>query len=188
MFEIKELDVKRAVGRLGSEEVYLDTVKTYYDTVEKTAGDIERYWEEKNITNLTTKVHAIKSTSRIIGAMELGALAEALEEAGRREDETFLSENIQTLLTEYRRLGKDLEPLAAGDDSSDGKRAIDMDELNGIYDKLKTALQNSDYSVMEDLAEYLEESAVPEGEEDRVKEIVRAISDFDYDDVLSYVK
>ncbi len=188
MYQIEGLDVDGAVGRLGSEEIYLETAKTYQETVDKTASDIEKYWEEKNIPNLTTKVHAIKSTSRIIGAMELGDFAEVMEDAGRNNDESFLSKNIQTLLNDYRKLGKDLESLTLEQSSSDNARQLSIEELQGIYEQLRKTVDNADYNVMDELAEALSNCNVPESEAGRVKEIVRAISDFDYDDVLSYVK
>ncbi|WP_051688720.1 response regulator [Butyrivibrio sp. AE2032] len=188
MYQIEGLDVDGAVGRLGSEEIYLETAKTYQETVDKTASDIEKYWEKKNIPNLTTKVHAIKSTSRIIGAMELGDFAEVMEDAGRNNDESFLSKNIQTLLNDYRKLGKNLESLTLEQSSSDNARQLSIEELQGIYEQLRKAVDNADYNVMDELAEALSNCNVPESEAGRVKEIVRAISDFDYDDVLSYVK
>ncbi len=70
MYSVTGLNVEEGIRKLGDDAIYIDTAKTYQETVESTAAAIEDYWEKRDITNVTTKVHAIKSTSRLIGALE----------------------------------------------------------------------------------------------------------------------
>ena len=54
-------------------------------------------WRVRDISNTTVKVHALKSTSRAIGAESLGSLAEKLELAGKSGDEAFLDAELAGL-------------------------------------------------------------------------------------------
>lgn len=64
-----------------------------------------------DIQNATIKIHALKSSSRIIGALDLGELAEELEAAGNENNTEKLDERIDELLLRYRKIGEALSPL-----------------------------------------------------------------------------
>ena len=84
---------------------------TYRGSVEKKAEEIEKYWAERDIKNTTIKVHALKSSSQAIGALELGEMAARLEKAGNSGDTEALDRELGELISRYRQLARDLEPL-----------------------------------------------------------------------------
>ncbi|MBQ6575672.1 MAG: response regulator [Lachnospiraceae bacterium] len=73
------------------------------------------------------QVHSIKSTSKMIGAMDLSEIARGLETAAKSSDRDYIDQNHETMITMYDRvldaIGKDdEEPLtesAAVDDDDD---------------------------------------------------------------------
>ncbi len=83
----------------------------YMGSAEKKAEEIEKYRAAGDIKNVTIKVHALKSASRSIGALELGEFAERLEKAGDSGDQETLYQELDKLLLRYRQLARDLEPL-----------------------------------------------------------------------------
>jgi signal transduction histidine kinase/DNA-binding response OmpR family regulator len=109
--EITELDVNSGLEHCGGENSYLDTLQTFLETAEKNADDIEKYWAERDMKNTTTKVHALKSTARAVGAVRLGEFAARLESAGKSGDEAMLEKELPILLEDYRKLASDLTPL-----------------------------------------------------------------------------
>ena len=111
LYEITELDVNSGLEHCGGENSYLDTLQTFLETAEKNADDIEKYWAERDMKNTTTKVHALKSTARAVGAVRLGEFAARLESAGKSGDETMLEKELPILLEDYRKLASDLTPL-----------------------------------------------------------------------------
>ena len=134
--------------------------------------------------NTTIKVHGLKSSSKVIGAMELGLLAESLEKAGRAGDTETLRANIGRLLADYRRLGKELAPLLhPKEDAAEEKPPMSEEKLREIYQSLKDYAEAFDYDKMEEAGNLLGEYSVPESERERVAAIRKAIADFDYDDV-----
>jgi signal transduction histidine kinase/CheY-like chemotaxis protein len=183
MYSVTGLNVEEGIRKLGDAAIYIDTAKTYQETVESTAAAIEDYWEKRDITNVTTKVHAIKSTSRLIGALELSDAAMALEDAGRGNDVETLEAGLPKLIADYRKLGEELAPLTQKGLLTENKKMISADELKELYEQIKAAYNDDDYGKMEEIGEYLEGCEVPQEESSRVQAVVKAILDFDYDDV-----
>ncbi|MBQ9631797.1 MAG: DegV family EDD domain-containing protein, partial [Lachnospiraceae bacterium] len=73
----------------GSPEDYLEALSIFNRTIEERADEIEQYFNEKDYKNYTIKVHALKSSARIIGAREISAMAAELEEAGNKLVDTL---------------------------------------------------------------------------------------------------
>ncbi len=111
LFHIKELDTNAGLNYCGDAEDYVETLRMYLDSAEKKAKEIEKYWAEGDLKNITIKIHALKSSSRSIGALELGELATRLEKAGNDGDTQTLGKELAKLLSEYRQLAGALEPL-----------------------------------------------------------------------------
>ena len=182
LYHIDEIDVEAGIGHCGNGESYIATLKTYLDTVTKNADDIEMFWKAGEIRDITTKVHALKSTSKVIGALELGEFAETLEEAGERGDMKMLDRELPRLLSDYRKLAADLEPLNEHDVSEEDDRPpITLEELNEAYKKLLDFGESFDFDSMVDIVESLGQYSIPEDEAMRVAAIIKAADDLDYE-------
>ena len=72
-------DIKKAIANCGSSQGLMDALRSYYDSYQDNSRQIKDYYDSESFGNYTTKVHALKSSSRIVGLMELGNLAESLE-------------------------------------------------------------------------------------------------------------
>jgi len=57
----------------------MTTLKMYLDTAVDNADELEKLWNARDMKNTTIRVHALKSTSRVIGALSLGDHAAELE-------------------------------------------------------------------------------------------------------------
>ncbi len=111
LYEIKELDIDSGLSYCGDTEDYIMALEMYVGSAEKKAEEIEKYWAERDLKNTTIKVHALKSSSRSIGALELGEFAARLENAGKNEDAETLDKELDELISRYKQLARDLEPL-----------------------------------------------------------------------------
>ncbi len=87
-------------------------LEMYMESADKKAEEIERYMAEGDIKNTTVMVHALKSASRSIGALELGEFAARLEKAGDGGDKETLDRELGDLISRYRQLAMDLKPLS----------------------------------------------------------------------------
>lgn len=182
---IKAIDVETGIKHCGSDKAYLITLKKFLDTAEKNADEIEAFWTAKDIKNTTIKVHALKSTSRIIGALELGDFAAKLEKAGDSDDIIILEEELPELISQYRKLAKELEPLNNQEktEGDDERPVISNEELNETYRKLLEYCANFDFDSVVCVAQTLEKYQIPKEETERVEAILKAVDDFDYDKI-----
>ena len=111
LYEIKELDVDAGLEYCGDGEDYIMALQMYRENAQKRAEEIEKYYAAGDIKNITVKVHALKSSSRSIGALKLGEFAARLEKAGNSGDKKMLDENLGELISRYRQLARDLKPI-----------------------------------------------------------------------------
>ncbi|MBE6910750.1 MAG: response regulator [Ruminococcaceae bacterium] len=183
---IGELDIDSGLRHCGTEETYLETLTVYGKNAAAAADEIEGFWRAGDTANTTVKVHALKSTSRAVGAEELGALAEKLEMAGKAGDTQTLGAELGGLLTRFRALGAALAPLyaPAGDAAdADGKPEITPEKLREAYDSLREFAAGFDSDGAAYVLGYLDGFRLPEDERARVERVRRAVDSFDWDQV-----
>ena len=186
LYGIDELDVKAGLKHCGDEEAYLDTLKIYGGYSATGADEIAGFWRVRDIANTTVKVHALKSTSRAIGAESLGTLAEKLEFAGKAGDEAVLDAELAGLLERYRALGAALSPLyALAKNAQDEKDLpiISENELREAYNSIRECALNLDADGAVYALDYLNGFRLPEDDVKRVEQLRNAIDDFDWDRV-----
>ncbi|MCR5468306.1 MAG: Hpt domain-containing protein [Lachnospiraceae bacterium] len=96
------VDYDKAIELTGEEDILLIVMQTYLEDFDDTYKKIEKAFEESDIENYTILVHGLKSASRTIGLMELGSLAEKLQDAGKIGDKEFIAEHNAELLQKYK--------------------------------------------------------------------------------------
>lgn len=105
-----------------------EDVDFYRQIVEKFAGDYEKntqklaeFYARKDTENYRISVHALKSTSKMIGADDFSAQAKAAEDAAKNEDFAYLDAHHEELLAAYGSLVHTLrEVLSPEDGQSSG--------------------------------------------------------------------
>ena len=118
LFEKKfGVNITEGLRNCSGAEIYMDAARNFYDAIEEKSADIEQFAAEKDWTNYTVLVHALKSSARLIGAGELSALAASLEAAGDKaktgaqEGIAEITEKTPSLLEQYRAYRSKLAPL-----------------------------------------------------------------------------
>ncbi len=83
-------------------EFYKSLLLEYAKNANDKVTTIEGFFKDKNWHEYAIKVHAIKSTSKMIGADSLSEQARLLEEAAKKEDENTLLSNHEKFITTYK--------------------------------------------------------------------------------------
>ena len=183
VWKIRSIDVNAGILHCGSQKSYMDTLKTYFDSGQKNAEEIEKFWNGKDIKNTTVKIHALKSTSRVIGAMELGDFAARLEKAGEEGDVTLLETEIGNLLTMYRKLLTEMELLGStdGEEAGSDKPQISEQDIKKTYETISKLCEAFDFDGVAETVKSIEKYRFPESEAAKFETIKKAVDNFDYD-------
>ncbi len=168
------------LNTVGGTGAYIDAVRTFLDTADGNISEIERLHSENDIRGLTVRIHALKSTSRIIGAQKLGSLAEKLENAGNANDIGTLESHIGELLSDYRTLTETLLPLGRPSEQED-KPLISDEKLKEAYSAIIEFSEALDYDSIEYVIKSLDGYRIPENETQRAEKLKRAVFNYDYE-------
>jgi len=181
--QVDGLDVDEGIKNSGGVTVYVISIKDYYDTIDLNADAIEEAYNAGDIKLYTVKVHALKTSARIVGAMELSALAEQLEDAGKKNDLDFINGQTKKLLADYRRYKTLLSGLEASDEAQVGedKESIDPEELASAYEALKELVQQMDFDGAEMVLSEVRQFKLGDEDNKKVSELEKALKRFDWD-------
>lgn len=164
---IDGLDTEAAMKLLGTEKLFWAVLKDYYQVIEKKANSIKQLEEAEDWHGYTIEVHALKSASKQIGAMELSEKAARMEKAGNEQDAALIHQCTDELLKKYLEYLEILKPYFPEENAENiPKKEMDELELRGYFDNIKTAAEELDFDamgyVLEVMAEYKYEDAYAE--------------------------
>ncbi len=178
--ETEGISLEEGIRNSGGISSFIFSLKLFYDTIEDNAAVIEKAWREDDIRFFTVKVHALKTSARIVGARELSRQAEALEEAGNHEDREAILAGTEQLLELYRsyetRLRRLEEP--AGEEE---KESVDPQELKEAYEALREIIPGMDYDGVEMILKELAAYRLPAEDARRVKQLEKLLKALDWD-------
>ncbi len=179
------IDAAAAMKNSGSEDALRAVMQTYFESYDARFEEIEQYYGAEDWKNYTVKVHALKSSSRLIGAMKLGAGAEALENAGNNGDIAFIRSNHVTLMAAYESVRDALEPVFG---ASEDLPEVPPDVLADAYAGLSEFAQAKDFELTRMVLESLKEYKLPKEDADRMKQIRKCLSRMDWDNMLTIIQ
>lgn len=181
LLDVDGLCVDDGLMYCGSPDQFQKFLHTFLDTMDEKSKEIEDAYNTGDIRLYTIKVHALKSTARIMGARELSALAEALEKAGNENDTEMINKETGNLLSIFRSYSEKLSRLkekAADVETDDKKDPISEDELGSAYEALKEFIPQMDYDAVEMILSELKEYDLPDKDRqifDRLEKMLPAL-------------
>lgn len=183
--EIGDLDTESALQLLGSEDLLWMVLKDYYTVIDKKIELIKSYQQNEEWKNYTTEVHALKSASKQIGAMELSEKAAALEKAGNNLDIAMIQERTDDMLEQYRGYQTLLAPYFAEEEKEEKAPsdlpAIDKDLLKEILHTLSEAVTNLDLDQLEQSVQELSNYTLEETHAALFKKLKTAVEELDFE-------
>lgn len=181
------LDTKTGIDYTGGSDKYLSAIKRYRTSYEKNKAKIVEYLEAKDYESYMITVHALKSNSRMIGAMRLGEAFEELEMAARNNSIEVIDAKTQPALEMYDELIQKLSPI---DEFGDVRAAdeISGDVAKATADKLLEALDDFDDELSKELAKKLSGYPFRITQKEKLKEAIAYIEDFLYDEAADVIR
>ncbi|MCR5685795.1 MAG: response regulator [Lachnospiraceae bacterium] len=185
--ETEGIDADAGIANSGGITNYIFALKLFLETIDDNARVLTNALDGSNIRLYTIKVHALKSSARIIGAAALSRLAEELENAGNNGDMLFISEHADELIRDYLAYKDKLAGLEEAEEQegqteeSGSREPIPEAMLKDAYSALKEMIPQMDYDAVEVILDQLAEYRLPPEDEGIMKELRHKLKLFDWD-------
>lgn len=179
--DMKQIDGKAGLANCGSMEGYRSVLSIFCRTAASKADEIEMLYKNGDIRNYTIKVHALKSSARIIGAGELSGLALKLEEAGKRADMEYISSNTDRLLDMYREF--DLE-LTWDDNTDEELPELSGEALREAYQTMIEIAGSMDFGLMDNMLKETHRFRMAEEDVKRIDRVEEMLTELDWDGII----
>ena len=180
IYETAGIDAPMGIRNSGGISNYIFALNLFLDTIDENTRVIKNAYDSGNVRLYTIKVHSLKSSAKIIGATELSKLAEELEDAGNKEDMTFINENTGLLLTDYEEFKEKLIRMREDGEDSD-KEMIPEEVLKEAYNALSDVIPQMDYDSVEMILDDLKQYRMPPEDKKKMEELEKMLRLFDWD-------
>ena len=185
---VEGIDGRAALTNCMTEEILTGAVHDFVVSLKTEPDRIEKLWTEGDLKNYTIAVHALKSSARLIGALELSALAAELEAAGDAKDRTSIDQKTPKLLYLYRAFYDKLNGICdapdADDNADDTREEISADQLTEAYGAIREAITAFDYDSADEILKMLKDYRIPETERERYERICDLVTRLDRDALM----
>ena len=178
------IDLSIGINNSGSVEAYLPLLKIFFDLLEKTADEIEDYYATENWKNYTIKVHALKSSARLIGAAAFGEEAQLLENAGKSGDADYIRAHHAGFITKYRSFKAPLGEIFEENATDEEKPEADAALMEDVWEELRSAADEMDGDRLEAVFDEMEAYRIPEEQSELYGKLKDSTSRLDYEAIL----
>ena len=183
----KGIDTRTGIEFTGNKEKYISALKRYFNGFEDNSRKISELYEKSDMDNYSITVHALKSNSRMVGAMALAELFEKLEIASREGGITYVRENHNKMLEAYRDFVELIRPVGEADVAPPADE-IGAERAKEIASELLEALDDFDDEKSKELAVKLSGYPFRLTQKDLLSKAIKLIDDFMYDDAAGIIK
>ncbi len=184
LYEVDGISPDEGIRQCGGADAFVNSLKMFAETLKDNASVIEGAYNSGDIRLFTVKVHALKSSARIVGADEFSKRCQEMENAGNAADMDYINANTAGLLADFRAYGPKLEKLIDEEKEDDsGKAPVPPEELADAYAALKELVPQMEYDGVEMVLEQLREYKLPDEDKARIKELEKYLKVYDWEEM-----
>ena len=207
------LDVNKGLENCGSAAGYKTVLDMFYKGIKSRVKQIQTFFDNEDWENYTIKVHALKSSARIIGATELSEDAYKLEKAGKENRHEYIIEKNKKFLKDClvvremldKKFLKDcllvremLEPVC-GENAAGAKASAVDEETESLKDNasedaikkwmesIAKAAEDMDVDEIEDVLNEAGLFKLPEETKALFEKIKEMSTQFNYDEIIELI-
>ena len=195
------IDLSAGIKNSGTSEYYLPLLKIFYESIEEDTGIVDGFYTDGNINDYTIKVHAMKSSARLIGALDIADEAQLLENAGKAGDLEYIDQHHKAFIATYRSFKEplslvftenDKEDIVANDvkedvkdNTEDDMPEADAELMDTVYEEVKASAEASDAESIEAVFAEIEGYRIPDSDAELCQKIKAAAENSDFEAILS---
>ena len=196
--QIPGIDSEAAIKHSGSEESFKSVLKIFYDSLNDRDKEISGYYEKGDFENYTIKVHALKSSAALIGAMELSEGAKELEMAGKEDNIDYIKQHHDEVMKLLRSYKEPLSKIFAEDEKKEEEKKeeekpkapkIDYNEflITSMYGAMGEGIKQKNDNYLKGLFKEMEDYDLGD-HKDRFDRLKDAFESSDYDGMQTILK
>ncbi|MDE7018274.1 MAG: response regulator, partial [Lachnospiraceae bacterium] len=179
---VGDLDVSFALKFLGNEDLFWSVLKVYYKAIEKKAKLIKSLEEAEDWPAYTIEVHALKSSSKQIGAITLSDRAAALEQAGNARNSSFIHKHTGRMLQQYLSYRDVFAPFCPDEEEGENhKDEITIACLLKYFADMRMALEDLDMDKMEEVVHEMNRYSYEGWQQELFTRLKDAVEEIDVD-------
>jgi len=183
LLQIEGVDALEGIKNTGSKEALFERMGDYCDLIDTKVQNIEQYLENDRIRDFTIEVHALKSSSRMIGAMALSDDFLRLEELGNANQIEKILEETPKILEQYKKYKTYLAPFAAMKERE--KKEVPKEEVLMYLQGIREAIEAFDLDTADAAMEKLEGCRLPENCMPMMKELRVLFADVAMEEIMA---
>ncbi len=213
--QVEGVSYEEAVKNCGGEDVLKEVFQKFYDSIEEKAGAIEGFAASGNWKDFRIAVHSLKSSARLIGALQLSEDARSLEyaaheltdgaeeqaaeqaEGGQAADATEqaaskaaeIQAKTPALLALYRSYRERLIPLVHAEQEEDGPgedaELLSEKDFLSACHDLQECIGISDFDSADFIMQTLGGYRIPEERREFMARLKKAVGDVNKQEALS---
>ncbi len=176
---LKGINLEKAIENCGAEDIFVEVLRDYLENIPERSTSIAKFKEEHDVKNYTVLVHALKSSSRLIGALELSEQAAYLEKCGDENNWEEIEQKTPALLELYKSYSEKLAVAALP--------PLPIEEFKEALDALKEYATSEDFVSCDGIAEEVSNYTLPNGKKQFFEQIKRAIKQEDKEFLLQAI-
>ncbi|MBE5857047.1 MAG: Hpt domain-containing protein [Lachnospiraceae bacterium] len=184
----EEFDINVGLSYAGSEEQYVKFLKRYFSMIQGKTKRIKQCCEREDIEEYTMEVHALKSNSRLIGAISLADEAEYLEQCGMSGNVEEIKKKTPQLLKSFKALKELFSFIISKEEQEKGDLKISPEETKEVYKEIIEALEEFDIDTADYLLDSMMNYELSEAQSEYIFRAKKKVVDFAYDKAMEVMK
>lgn len=176
------IDVAAGLKNSGSLGAYLPLLRIFHDSMGETAAAIAGFYAAGDVKNYVIKVHALKSSARLIGAAAFGEVAQLLENAGKAGDLGYIRAHHEGFMEAYRQFREPLE-RALGVGAPSERQEADATLMAEAFAAVRAGAEDMDGDRLDDVFQEMAAFRPPPAEAELWERLRDAAGRYDYAEV-----
>ncbi|WP_175560254.1 ATP-binding protein [Butyrivibrio sp. YAB3001] len=179
------IDSKAGIANSGDEKCFLSMLEIFSNNADTSLADLNRFYSGEDFENYTIKIHALKSSSRIIGALGLADDAQNLENAGKAGDYDIIRKNHNDYEQKFRQVTELVRQLLNKQNQSKTIQPVASSILvDEAFAQIKKAAQDMDYDTLEAVYKEMSEYTISENVAPLWNQVLDAFHAINYEKII----
>ena len=179
------IDTETGIRNSGSLDSYISLLKIFRESMADKKEELNRFYGEGDLGNYTIRIHALKSSLRIIGAAAAGEEAQKLENAGKAGDKDYIGSHHMGFMEVYGRMEEPVSAVLSRYASDAGRPEADPDFMEAVFEEIRSAAEEMDCEMLDGIFEEMREYRITSERKDVYEKIVAAAERYEYGTIIA---